>query len=92
MVNYKECWLCEENHENSKNGQCGIWLASYPLSNMCEGGGLPLQLKRPEREAENWPPSSNEFKYIFSYTSTLPYAIIPLCLIMHSRDNLASDL
>jgi hypothetical protein len=32
---------------------CGIWLASYPLRNVEEGGALPLQLKRSEREAAN---------------------------------------
>jgi hypothetical protein len=47
---------------------------------------LPLGVKLPAREADHSPPSSAEFKNVWSYTSTPPYFFMAWCLVKH-RDN-----
>jgi hypothetical protein len=45
-------------------------------------GSLFLGVKRPGREADHSPPSSAKVKNVWSYTSTLQYVFIALCLAM----------
>jgi hypothetical protein len=46
------------------------------LSNGYRGGALSQQIKRPGREADHSPPTSAEFKKIWIYISTPPYAFM----------------
>jgi hypothetical protein len=48
-------------------------------------GALTPRVKRPEREADNWPPSSAEVN-AWSCTSILPYVFMPWYLIKHRDD------
>jgi len=47
-------------------------------------------VRRPEREANHWPPSSAEVN-MWSYTSTLPYTFVAWCLVKH-RDSFTFTL
>jgi hypothetical protein len=49
-------------------------------------GALSLRVKRPEREADNSPPSSAEVKNALSYISTPQYVFMAWCCVKH-RDN-----
>jgi hypothetical protein len=49
-------------------------------------GALSLGVKRPGREADHSPPSSDEVKYAWSYTSTPQFVFMAWCLVKH-RDN-----
>jgi hypothetical protein len=50
---------------------------------------FPPEVKRISREADHWPPSSDEVKNARSHSSAEPYGITVLRLIKH-RDNLTS--
>jgi len=49
----------------------------------CVPVALYQGLRRPGREADHLHPSSAEFKYPRSYTSSPPYVFLALCLIKH---------
>jgi hypothetical protein len=44
-------------------------------------GVLSLEVKRPEREADNSPPSGAEVKNAWSYTSTPQYVFMAWCSV-----------
>jgi hypothetical protein len=56
--------------------------ASYPMG----ARKSFLGVKRPGREADHSPPSSDEDKNAWSYTFTLQYVFMAWCLVKH-RDN-----
>jgi hypothetical protein len=51
-------------------------------------GALSPGVKRPEREADNSPPSSAEVKKTWIYTSTPTYAFMAWCLISQAQGQL----
>jgi hypothetical protein len=49
----------------------------------CVRGVLSLGVRRPGREADHSPPSSDEVKNAWSYISTPQYAFVGWCLVKH---------
>jgi hypothetical protein len=80
-------WTTEGSEFESRWGQEFSFLhvhtgsEFYPTFYTMDTGAFSPEVKRPGREADHSPPASAEFKKIWIYTSTLPYAFMAQCLI-----------
>jgi hypothetical protein len=60
----------------------GFQTSTGTLSRAMGSGALPLEIKRPGREANN--PPTAEIKNEWKYTSIHSYIFVALCIIKHS--------